>query len=49
MEDTVIALSRLTKRYGEFTAVSGLDLTIRRGKSSACSVRTAREKRRRSS
>ncbi|WP_217592683.1 ABC transporter ATP-binding protein [Cohnella sp. GbtcB17] len=31
MEDTVIALSRLTKRYGEFTAVSELDLNIRRG------------------
>lgn len=31
MDDAVIELSGLTKRYGEFTAVSGLDLTIRRG------------------
>lgn len=31
MEETVIELSRLTKRYGEFTAVSELDLSIRRG------------------
>ncbi|CAI6056497.1 ABC transporter ATP-binding protein [Cohnella sp. JJ-181] len=31
MESPVIELSGLTKRYGEFTAVSGLDLTIRRG------------------
>lgn len=31
MDETVIELSRLTKRYGEFTAVSELDLSIRRG------------------
>lgn len=31
MDDAVIELSRLTKRYGEFTAVSELDLAIRRG------------------
>lgn len=31
MDDTVIELSGLTKRYGEFTAVSELDLSIRRG------------------
>ncbi|MFC3803083.1 ABC transporter ATP-binding protein [Cohnella sp. GCM10012308] len=31
MEEPVIELSRLTKRYGEFTAVSELDLSIRRG------------------
>jgi len=31
MDDAVIELSRLTKRYGAFTAVSELDLAIRRG------------------
>ncbi|MEK0314216.1 ABC transporter ATP-binding protein [Cohnella sp. 56] len=31
MDDKVIELSGLTKRYGEFTAVSELDLSIRRG------------------
>lgn len=30
-EDAVIVTRRLTKRYGEFTAVDTLDLTIRRG------------------
>ena len=30
-EDAVIVARRLTKRYGEFTAVDSLDLTIRRG------------------
>jgi ABC-2 type transport system ATP-binding protein len=30
-EDAVIVARRLTKRYGEFTAVDRLDLTIRRG------------------
>ncbi|MFD2332224.1 ABC transporter ATP-binding protein [Cohnella sp. GCM10020058] len=31
MDEPVIELSRLTKRYGEYTAVSELDLSIRRG------------------
>jgi len=30
-EDAVIVTRRLTKRYGEFTAVDSLDLTIRKG------------------
>ncbi len=30
-EDSVIVTRRLTKKYGEFTAVDSLDLTIRRG------------------
>jgi ABC-2 type transport system ATP-binding protein len=30
-EDAVIVTRRLTKKYGEFTAVDSLDLTIRRG------------------
>jgi ABC-2 type transport system ATP-binding protein len=30
-EDAVIVARRLTKKYGEFTAVDSLDLTIRRG------------------
>jgi ABC-2 type transport system ATP-binding protein len=30
-EDAVIVARRLTKRYGEFTAVESLDLTVRRG------------------
>ena len=38
----------LTKRYGELTAVDGLDLEVRPARSSACSVPTAPARRRRS-
>ena len=45
--DAVIVARRLTKQYGDFTAVDSLDLTIRAARCSACSGPTARARRRR--
>lgn len=43
-DDIVIRTSGLTKRYGPETGVFDLDLLIRRGRSTASSVRTGPER-----
>lgn len=44
MEDTIIKIEGLTKRYGSITAVDSLFLDIRRGEVFGCWAPTARGK-----